>query len=248
METLLNCFYMAKREESVRIQTSVLNGVEKKVLVWLAHRQPGWMTSDILTVIGTLGAVVIAVGFVLAGTVEIHYLWLSSLGFVINWYGDSLDGTLARVRNRQRPVYGYYLDHTVDAINEVIMFVGAGLSGLVHFEIAMLILVVYLLLTINVSVNAHLKKEFCLTYAKMGPTEFRIIMIAINTVLMYVNAVREFFLTMPFAGREVTLSALDAAAIVILFVLVLIYIVTVVKDAAEYDRLDPMPHPREDEA
>ena len=97
---------MAKREESVRIQTSVLNGVEKKVLVWLAHRQPGWMTSDILTVIGTLGAVVIAVGFVLAGTVDIHYLWLSSLGFVINWYGDSLDGTLARVRNRQRPVYG----------------------------------------------------------------------------------------------------------------------------------------------
>ncbi len=233
---------MAKtNEESVRIQTSVLNGVEKKVLNWLAERQPAWMTSDILTVIGTIGAIVIAVGFILAGTRDIHYLWLSSLGFVINWYGDSLDGTLARVRNRQRPVYGYYLDHTVDAINEVIMFLGAGLSGLVHIEIALMILVVYLLLTINVSVNAHLKREFCLTYAKMGPTEFRIIMIVINTVLIYVAPIREFSLPLNVSGRYIVLTALDAAAIFIFFVLVLIYIITVIKDAREYSRLDPMP-------
>ena len=233
---------MAKtNEESVRIQTSVLNGVEKKVLNWLAERQPAWMTSDILTVIGTVGAIVIAVGFILAGTRDIHYLWLSSLGFVINWYGDSLDGTLARVRNRQRPVYGYYLDHTVDAINEVIMFLGAGLSGLVHIEIALMILVVYLLLTINVSVNAHLKREFCLTYAKMGPTEFRIIMIVINTVLIYVAPIREFSLPLNVSGRDIVLTALDAAAIFIFFVLVLIYIITVIKDAREYSRLDPMP-------
>ena len=233
---------MAKtNEESVRIQTSVLNGVEKKVLNWLAERQPAWMTSDILTVIGTVGAIVIAVGFILAGTRDIHYLWLSSLGFVINWYGDSLDGTLARVRNRQRPVYGYYLDHTVDAINEVIMFLGAGLSGLVHIEIALMILVVYLLLTINVSVNAHLKREFCLTYAKMGPTEFRIIMIVINTVLIYVAPIREFSLPLNVSGKDIVLTALDAAAIFIFFVLVLIYIITVIKDAREYSRLDPMP-------
>ena len=204
---------MAKHEESVRIQTSVLNGIEKKVLVWLAERQPGWMTSDILTCIGTVGAVIIAAGFILAGTKNINWLWFSSLGFVINWYGDSLDGTLARVRNRQRPVYGYYLDHTVDAINEVIMFVGAGLSGLVHFEIAMAILVVYLMLTINVSVNAHLKKEFCLTYIKMGPTEFRIIMIIVNTVLIYVSPIREFSACMALCGREFVFSALDIVAL-----------------------------------
>ncbi len=238
---------MGKREESVRIQTSILNGVEKKVLVWLAHRQPRWMTSDILTVIGTLGAIIIAAGFVLAGTRDISYLWLSSLGFVINWYGDSLDGTLARVRNRQRPVYGYYLDHTVDAINEVIMFVGAGLSGLVHFEIAMSILVVYLLLTINVSVNAHLKKEFCLTYAKMGPTEFRIIMIIVNTVLIYVSPIREFSHTVTAGNWTCVLSALDIVALVILLLLVLIYLVTVISDAREYDRIDPMPHDNMDE-
>lgn len=232
---------MAKHEESVRIQTSVLNGIEKKVLVWLAERQPGWMTSDILTGIGTFGAIVIAAGFILGGIVDINYLWLSSAGFVINWYGDSLDGTLARVRNRQRPLYGYYLDHTVDAINEVIMFVGAGLSGLVHLELALAILVIYLMLTINVSVNAHLKKEFCLTYAKMGPTEFRIIMIIVNTVLIYVTPIREVAVSMTLAGHEVTLGALDMVAGVIFCVLVLIYIVTVLKDARDYDRLDPMP-------
>lgn len=236
---------MSKREESVRIQTSVLNGIEKKVLVWLAGRQPRWMTSDILTAIGTVGAIVIAAGFILAGTKDISYLWLSSAGFVINWYGDSLDGTLARVRNRQRPVYGYYLDHTVDAINEVIMFVGAGLSGLVHLEIALLILVVYLLLTINVSVNSHLKKEFCLTYARMGPTEFRIIMIIVNTVLIYVTPIREFSMSVMLCGRETVLSALDAVAIVIFLILTLIYIVTVIRDARDYDRIDPMPEPEE---
>ena len=93
------------KADAVRIQTSILNAGEKKVLVWLAKRQPGWMTSDILTFIGTIGAVVVAVGYLLA-SVNINFLWLSSLGFVINWYGDSLDGTLARVRNRQRPIYG----------------------------------------------------------------------------------------------------------------------------------------------
>ena len=146
------------KADAVRIQTSILNAGEKKVLVWLAHRQPKWMTSDILTYIGIFGAIVIAAGYILA-SVNINFLWLSSLGFVINWYGDSLDGTLARVRNRQRPIYGYYIDHTVDCINEFLIFIGIGLSGLMHIELALLILAFYFMLTINVSINAHLKKE-----------------------------------------------------------------------------------------
>ena len=177
--------------DAVRIQTSVLNALEKKVLVWLAQRQPRWVTSDMMTFIGVLGAVVIAVGYILTSQ-NINFLWLSSLGFIINWYGDSLDGTLARVRNTQRPIYGYYLDHTVDAINEVMIFVGVGLSGLMRLEIALLALVMYLLMTINVSINAHLKKEFKLTYASMGPTEFRIIMIIINTLFATISPLREF--------------------------------------------------------
>ena len=228
------------KADAVRIQTSVLNALEKKVLVWLAERQPRWITSDILTYIGTLGAVVIAAGYILSAW-NINFLWLSSLGFIINWYGDSLDGTLARVRKTQRPVYGYYLDHTIDAINEVMIFVGVGLSGLMHLEIALLALVMYFLMTINVSINAHLKKEFKLTYASMGPTEFRIIMIIINTLFALIRPLREFSHSFTLCGHTFTLGALDYIGILIIVILVLMHLTTVRKDIKDYAKMDPMP-------
>ena len=226
--------------DAVRIQTSVLNALEKRVLVWLAQRQPRWVTSDMLTYIGVLGAVVIAAGYILASH-NINFLWLSSLGFIINWYGDSLDGTLARVRNTQRPIYGYYLDHTVDAINEVMIFVGVGLSGLMHLEIALLALVMYLLMTINVSINAHLKKEFKLTYAKMGPTEFRIIMILINTLFATISPLREFSHSFVIFGSELTFKALDYIGIAIVIILAMMHLTIVHNDIKGYAESDPMP-------
>ena len=228
------------KADAVRIQTSILNELEKKVLIWLAERQPKWVTSDLLTYVGTFGAVVIAAGYILAAY-NINFLWLSSLGFIINWYGDSLDGTLARVRKTQRPIYGYYLDHTIDGINEVMIFIGVGLSGLIHLEIALLALVMYLLMTVNVSINAHLKKEFRLTYAKMGPTEFRIIMILINTLFALIRPLREFSHNFTVGGHEFTLKALDYIGIVIVAGLALIYITTIRKDIKEYAEMDPMP-------
>ena len=228
------------KADAVRIQTSVLNALEKKILVWLAQRQPRWMTSDILTYIGTFGAAVIAAGYVLSAR-DIDFLWLSSLGFVINWYGDSLDGTLARVRNTQRPIYGYYLDHTVDAINEVMIFVGVGLSGLMHLDIALLALVMYLLMTINVSINAHLKKEFRLTYAKMGPTEFRIIMIVVNTLFVLIRPLREFSHTFILFDREFTFRALDYIGLSVIVILALMHLTTVWHDIKGYAQIDPMP-------
>lgn len=227
------------KADAVRIQTSVLNALEKKVLVWLAERQPKWMTSDILTFIGTFGAIVIATGYILSSR-NISWLWLSSLGFVINWYGDSLDGTLARVRKCQRPIYGYYLDHTVDAVNEFIMFLGVGLSGLMNLNLALMILALYLMLTINVSINAHLKKEFRLTYAKMGPTEFRIIMIVINTLFATIPALSGFSHEFCFMGHDLVFKALDYVAVVILVVLAVIYLSSVISDARGYARIDPL--------
>ncbi len=228
------------KADAVRIQTSVLNELEKKALVWLAQRQPRWMTSDILTYLGTFGAAVIATGYILASQ-NINFLWLSSLGFITNWYGDSLDGTLARVRNKQRPIYGYYLDHTIDAINEVMIFVGVGLSGLMHLEIALLALVMYLLMTINVSINAHLKKEFNLTYASMGPTEFRIIMIIINTLFATITPLREFSHSFMISGNELTFKALDYIGIVIVIILAVMHLTTVRNDIKGYAKIDPMP-------
>lgn len=232
-------------KKAERIQTSFLNGIEKKALVWLAERQPKWMVSDMLTCIGTLGAIVIAVGYILSSR-SIHFLWLSSLGFIINWYGDSLDGTLARVRGTQRPVYGYYLDHTVDCINEAFMFLGVGLSPLMNLPLALMILVVYLFLTINVSVNAHLKGEFKLTYLKLGPTEFRVFAILINTLFILVRPLRDFSQHVNILGHPAELRALDVAGIIVLALLVVIYLITIISDARAYAKADPMPERKKD--
>ncbi len=232
-------------KKAERIQTSILNGVERKALVWLAGRQPKWVVSDTLTAIGTLGAIMIGAGYILCG-VNINCLWLSCLGFVVNWYGDSLDGTLARVRKTQRPIYGYYLDHTVDCINEAFMFIGIGLSCLMRLDLALMIFVVYLCLTVNVSVNAHLKSEFRLTYAKLGPTEFRVIAILLTSLFIFIEPLRSFTTAVTVFGNKLELKALDVAGIVILAALIIIYLVTVIKDAMWYAKMDPMPERDED--
>jgi phosphatidylglycerophosphate synthase len=224
--------------QALRIQTSLINAAEKKILVWLAKRQPRWVTSDMLTVVGTLGALIVAIGFVLSNN-NVQWLWLSSLGLVINWYGDSLDGTLARVFNCQRPVYGYYVDHTVDCINEGLMFIGAGLSPFLHLDLALLAYAIYLVLTINVSINAHLKGEFRLTYFKLGPTEFRIIVIVANTLLISIPALAAIANTHTLFGLTVTMHILDYVAAFIILAMALIYIVTTISDARKYAAIDP---------
>lgn len=221
-------------KQSIRIQTSVLNGAEKKILVWLAQRQPRWVTSDTLTFVGIVGAFLTGLGFYLTRH-GIEWLWLSSAGLLVNWYGDSLDGTLARVRNHQRPLYGYYLDHTVDCVNEAFMFIGAGLSPLVHLDLALLAFILYLFMTINVSINAHLKSEFRLTYAKLGPTEFRLLIILANTALIAFPSLAGG----NFAIGAYRLSPLDPLAAVVVALLAVIYLYTIVSDARKYARLDP---------
>lgn len=222
MNTKENNNYSGKSEQSVRIQTSVLSKIEKRLLIWLAQRQPRWVNSDMLTFLGTIGALIIAAGYVLSNK-NINFLWLSSFGFIVNWYGDSLDGTLARVRHCQRPNYGYYLDHSVDAINEIFMFIGIGLSSFLDIRIAMTGLIIYFLLTINVSINAHLKGEFRLTYAKMGPTEFRIIMIILNTLIIYWEALRE---------------RMNIIGLTLIGLLFIIYVSTLITDAKGYAKMD----------
>jgi len=225
-------------KQSHRIQTSVLNGMEKKALIWLAKQQPRWVTSDLLTLIGFLGAAIVAAGFVLSN-LSVQWLWLSSIGMIINWYGDSLDGTLARVRNTQRPIYGYYVDHTIDCINEGLMFIGVGLSPYVHLDLALIAYALYLIMTINVSINAHLKGEFKLTYAKMGPTEFRLIIIIMNTILIAFTGIRNWCRTITAFGIQYELRMLDTVAIVVILALMLMLIFTFINDAKEYAKIDP---------
>lgn len=218
---------MKKIKQSSRIQASFLSGAEKKVLVKIAQALPGWITSNMLTAIGVVGSVVIALGYYLSNA-NVTWLWLASLGFVLNWFGDSLDGTVARVRNVQRPVFGYYLDHTVDVVNEAMMFLGAGLSPYLDFRAAVIAYIIYLALTLNVYINVHLRGEFNLTYFGFGPTELRVVMIALNAVLFFVG---------PSLIGNPSLLYISFAIPVILFV---IYSVTIVKDIRHFSKIDPL--------
>lgn len=229
-------------KQSQRIQTSVLNGIEKKALVWLAQRQPQWVTSDHLTLVGFVGALMVAAGFALSN-LSVGWLWLSSLGMVVNWYGDSLDGTLARVRNTQRPIYGYYVDHTIDCVNEGLMFIGVGLSPFVHLDLALIAYALYLIMTINVSINAHLKGEFKLTYAKLGPTEFRLVVIIMNTILIAFEGIRNWSFALPIGSTDYSMHLLDCVAVVVIVVLMLMLLFTFVKDAKGYAKIDPKKKP-----
>lgn len=228
---------MAK-EQSVRIQTSFLNAAEKKALVWLAERQPKWMTSDILTFIGFLGAVIIAVGYAISANPV--FLWLASFGWIINWYGDSLDGTLARVRKQQRPVYGFFIDHTVDCINESIMIIGIGMSPFMQFDVAIMCLVAYLLISVYVYISAHLKGEFKLTYGKMGPTELRVIMIIVNTLWFFIPWLREYSLDIKMFGNIYSFSVLDFVGLFLFVGILIAYFGSLIKDGREYAKADPL--------
>ena len=168
-------------EQSERIQTSILNRMEKKALVWLAQRQPAWVTSDFLTYIGLTGAILFTAGGMLANANKL-FLWIGTLGLLINWYGDSLDGTLARVRNTQRPIYGFFIDHTLDALTTCLICIGIGLSPVMRMEVALLILAGYLCLSIYTYISTIIINEFRLTYGKLGPTEVRLLLIIVNTL------------------------------------------------------------------
>ena len=229
---------MEERKQSVRIQTSILNAAEKKLLVWIAERLPRCMTSNHLTFIGMFGALVVALGYALS-TRDIQWLWLASFGFVINWFGDSLDGSVARVRGEQRPLYGFFLDHNIDCINEMMMFGGVGLSPLMNIDITLVVLALYLMLSVSFYINAHLKNEFKLTYGGMGPTELRIIVILVNTCFIFIRPLREFLWTPSVFGHVLSFTVMDIVGVVIALILGIFYLMNLIQDARYYAKVDP---------
>lgn len=225
---------MKTTEKAARIQTSILNAAEKRVLVWLAHRQPRWMTSDILTYIGVAGAFLCGLGFALS-SLSLSYLWLSSLGLIINWYGDSLDGTLARVRGTQRPKYGFFIDHSIDAITITMMCVGAGLSPLLRLDVALCVLVAYLILSVYTYVCTICTGEMRLTYGKLGPTEFRLLVIIFNTLFIFTPWSEH---TYTFGGEVFTLFDLVASGVVV--IIMVLWLAQWLSDRKRLSLIDPL--------
>jgi len=169
-------------ETAKRQMTFLTAEPERRVLRWIAARLPRAWMPDHLTAIGVLGAFTVAAGYALSPR-HPGWLWLASLGLFLNWFGDSLDGTLARVRQIERPKYGYYLDHMVDAINTAIIGAGIGLSPYVSLPIAMLLVILYLCLSINVYLESSVFGQFDLGFGIFGPTEVRILLVLANAGL-----------------------------------------------------------------
>ena len=229
---------MEEQRQAKRIQTSILNPLEKKVLVYLAERMPARMQSDQLTFIGFLGALIVALGYALSN-LDLNWLWLASFGFVVNWFGDSLDGTLARVRGTQRKTYGFFIDHNVDVINECIMFAGVGLSPLVNMTFMAGVLVAYLALSVYVYIDCYLKGEHRLTYGGLGPTEFRILAILVNTMFIYIPVLSQWKRHIVLFHNDFDFGILDGIAVLVAFILFFFYLVSFIKDIGYFKRIDP---------
>jgi len=167
-----------------RSHSSFLAAREKQALLWIAARLPEWVNSDHLTGLGF-------VSLVAAGGAYWYSKWhplalLAVIGFLaLNWFGDSLDGTLARVRNRLRPRYGFYIDHILDAIGTFFLMTGLALSGLMTPMVALAFLIAYLLLSIEIYLATYTVGTFHLSYWNFGPTELRILLSIGNLYALY---------------------------------------------------------------
>ena len=165
-----------------REPTFLLAKPEKIVLRWLARKLPRWILPDDLTALGVLAAIAICVVYQLANESS-AWLWVASGLLVVHWLGDSLDGTVARVRKIERPTYGYYLDHIVDAVSTALIGIGLGLSPVMLLSVGTLIVVAYLILSINVYLESFALGRFSIGYGLLGPTELRAVIIALNTIV-----------------------------------------------------------------
>lgn len=221
----------ASFQQETRVQQSVLTALEKRVLHWLAVRMPDRINSDHLTLLALCAMVSVGASYWLSRYSPIG-LVLATVWLAVNWFGDSLDGTLARVRGQQRPRYGFYVDHVVDVIGVLFLFGGLGLSGYLHPAVAATLLIAYFLLSLEVYLATHSLGRFQMSFFGVGPTELRLVLAAMNAALLVVEPA-------PIAGTPLTV--LDAGALIGAASLVTTFAVSAVRNTRELYRAEPMP-------
>jgi archaetidylinositol phosphate synthase len=168
--------------DAPRDKQFLLAKAEGGALEWIARRLPSWVMPDHMTALGVLSALGIAAAYLLSNGDKL-WLWAASALLIVHWLGDSLDGTLARVRKIERPRYGYYLDHLVDALATAVIGLGLGLSPWMLLSVGLVIVIAYLVLSINVYLETYAFGVFTLGYGRVGPTEVRLALIGLNTLI-----------------------------------------------------------------
>jgi phosphatidylglycerophosphate synthase len=169
-----------------RIQDNLVARIERRLLNRLCAALPTQVTPDILTATAMVGALMVFAGY-LASNLSPNWLWLSIGGYVIHWFGDSLDGSLARFRKIERPRYGYFLDHSCDGFATMLVVVGIGLSSYVELTVALIALAGYLLMSIHAFLSVRVVGELRLSYLNAGPTELRLILIGLTLAMLMIG-------------------------------------------------------------
>ena len=207
-----------------RINDSVLGPLERPALAWLVRRLPPKVVPDHLTAFGVFGALLTATGFVLSCR-SLTWLWLASLGLIMNWLGDSLDGNLARLRHIERPRYGFFIDHTSDLFCQSLTFIALGLSPLAHFGMACLGLITFLMAFVYTLIAAQTRATMRITYFYFGPTEIRALLLLGNLLTLAFGVVdlRRWFAGFPGVGpisiHDAVITMLSASGIVVIALL-----------------------------
>ena len=221
-----------------RINDILLGRFERWALPRMAAALPAWVTPDGLTALAIGGALVSAVAYALAGD-DLAWLHLASFGLVVHWWGDSLDGTVARVRQIRRERYGFFVDHQCDAISAVALTVGMGAGSLMRMDVALAICVGVLMLMLLVNMVTIARDVFKISFSGIGPTELRLAAVVLNTVIWAVGAP-----SVVVAGRTWGLFDLIGMGAVVL--LAAFYLVSAVRETRLIARLDPTPPPGAD--
>lgn len=193
--------------EHVRANESLLAVAERRLLQRLAASLPAWVMPDHLTSLGLIASTLVGAGYALSNRNEL-WLWLVNAAVVLNWFGDSLDGTTARYRKTERPRYGYYLDHLTDAYSTLAIGLGLGFSPYMLLAVGLAIIVAYLLLSVNVYLETHAFGEFTFSYGSFGPTEARIALIVLNLFALLLGPAR-------FSLEGVDLTVFDVVGVVV---------------------------------
>jgi phosphatidylglycerophosphate synthase len=214
-----------------RRATFVLASFEKAVLPAMAARLPGWVLPDHLTLVGIVAATGIAISYVLSNE-EPSWLGVACVLLFFHWLGDSLDGTLARVRKIERPRYGFYLDHLTDAYSTVAIGLGLGFSPYMLLSVGLAIVIGYLLLSINVYLETHVLGEFRYGYGVVGPTEARIALVALNLLAL-------LFGPMPIRTLGVVISPYDLVGGAVALVMMALLLRRVVRNLRTLGRMEP---------
>jgi phosphatidylglycerophosphate synthase len=210
---------------------------ERRALPWLARRLPSRVMPDHLTLLGILAAAGIAAAYLLSNQ-DPAWLWAVNALLVVHWFGDSLDGTLARVRRIERPKYGYYLDHLTDAFSTVAIGLGLGLSPYMLLSVGLAIVIAYLVLSINVYLETQVFGVFRLGYSWVGPTEARAVLFVVNGLLAAGTG-------LDFTIREIGLTLLDVVGVLAAATMVVLLLIRVEENLRGLAREEPAGRLRE---